>query len=256
MTLDRPASGATSSVFGSAPARLPAARLGVAVVRDLVGVVINGEVAPGDTLPPEERLAQHFGVSRTVIRESVKRVEEKGLVSVAPGRGTTVQPPTSWNVLDPVVLSVMVENDDSLGVLDELAVVRSALEGAMSAATAERRTDDELARVEAALAHMEESIHDVDAYAQADADFHFLLMELSGNQLASNITQILFQRARSSSRFVQNQTDEAFRLTLDEHRRIYDAIVAGDADAAASAMRSHIVDAWQRRRLPTRRDPS
>mgnify|MGYP001046787456 FL=1 len=44
MTLDRPASGATSSVFGSAPARLPAARLGVAVVRDLVGVVINGEV--------------------------------------------------------------------------------------------------------------------------------------------------------------------------------------------------------------------
>lgn len=255
MTLDRPDSNAASRVFGSAPAR-PAARLGVAVVHDLVTVIVNGDVAPGETLPPEEKLAQQLGVSRTVLRESVKRIEEKGLVDVSPGRGTTVQPSSSWNVLDPVVLSVMVENDDSLGVLDELAVVRAALEAAMSAATAGRRTDTNLELVSSALRHMEESIHDIDAYAQADVDFHFLLMELSGNQLASNITRILFQRARSSDRFVQNQTDEAFRLTLDEHRKVYEAIAAGDSDAASAAMRDHIIDAWQRRRLPSRRHPA
>ena len=254
MTLDRPDSDAASRVFGSAPAR-PAARLGVAVVHDIVSVIVNGDIAPGETLPPEERLAQQLGVSRTVLRESVKRVEEKGLVDVSPGRGTTVLPASSWNVLDPVVLSVMVENDDSLGVLDELAVVRASLEAAMSAETAGRHTDDDLARVAAALRHMEESIDDMDAYAQADVDFHFLLMELSGNQLARNITQILFQRARSSERFVQNQTEEAFRLTLDEHRKVYQAIADRDADAAAAAMRTHIIDAWQRRRLPTRRHP-
>ena len=75
-------------------------------------------------------------MSRTVIRESVKRIEEKGLVTVAQGRGTQAQPSTSWNILDPVVLSALVENDSSLGVLDELATVRSALEGSMSAEVA------------------------------------------------------------------------------------------------------------------------
>src|SRR3954469_11529726 len=89
-------------LLGAVTGGRPSPRLGVAVVHDLVTIIVSGEVAPGDSLPPEERLAQHFGVSRTVIRESVKRIEEKGLVTVAPGRGTQVQPSGSWNMLDPV----------------------------------------------------------------------------------------------------------------------------------------------------------
>ena len=126
------------SFLGAAEARIPAARLGVAVVHDLVSAIVTGEVAPGDSLPPEDALSAHFGVSRTVIRESVKRIEEKGLVTVVQGRGTQAQPSTSWNILDPVVLSALLENDSSLGVLDELATVRSALEGSMSAEVATR----------------------------------------------------------------------------------------------------------------------
>lgn len=252
-TRDTPQTGSTS-ILGGASSRTPAARFGVAVVHDLVTAIVNGEVPPGDTLPPEERLAQHFGVSRTVIRESVKRIEEKGLITVAAGRGTTVQPSTSWNILDPVVLSVMLENDDSLGVLDDLAVIRGALEGAMSAETARRRTEDQLHDVRAALERMENTVHDLEYFPEADVDFHFLVMTLSGNQLASNITKILFQRARQTARFSANQTPEAHELTVSEHRRVYDAIAAGDAAAAESAMKAHIIDSWQRRRLPTRRD--
>ncbi len=107
-------------VTGSAP-RLPPARLGVAVVTDLVSAIVTGELQPGDVLPPEGDLSDNFGVSRTVIRESVKRVEEKGLVTVAQGRGTQASiRSTSWNMLDPVVLSALVDNDASLGILDEL----------------------------------------------------------------------------------------------------------------------------------------
>lgn len=248
------APGDSTAVFGVSARRTPPARLGVAVVHDLVTAVVNGEVAPGNTLPPEEKLAQHFGVSRTVIRESVKRVEEKGLISVAPGRGTTVQPTTSWNILDPVVLSVMLENDDALGVLDELAVIRGSLEGEMSAETARRRSEEELNLVLDALTAMEESLDDGEAFPQADVDFHFLVMTLSGNQLASNITKILFQRARGSSRFTGIQSEDAHALTLEEHRRVYEAIAAGDAEAAQDAMRAHIIDSWQRRRLPTQRE--
>jgi DNA-binding FadR family transcriptional regulator len=238
------------SFLGSDDARIPAARLGVAVVHDLVSAIVTGEVAEGDTLPPEGDLAAHFGVSRTVIRESVKRIEEKGLVTVAQGRGTQAQPSTSWNILDPVVLSVLLENDSSLGVLDELAAVRSALEGSMSAEVASRHSDEALDQLRAAFAHMTATIGDEDAYNQADFDFHALVMTLSGNRLAENITRILFQRARASQRFTGSPTEEMFQQTLVEHRRVLDAIAAGDPVAAETAMRTHIVDAWQRRRPP------
>jgi GntR family galactonate operon transcriptional repressor len=239
------------SFLGSAEARIPAARLGVAVVHDLVSAIVSGEVPSGDSLPPEGVLSQHFGVSRTVIRESVKRIEEKGLVTVVQGRGTQVQPPSTWNMLDPVVLTALVEHDDSVGVLDELAVVRGALEGSMAAQAASARTTAELEQLQAAFAHMNETIHQPDAFGQADVDFHFLVMSLSGNRLAENINKILFQRALESARFSGTPTEEAFRLTLEEHRRVLEAVEKGDEAEAEAAMRAHIADAWQRRRLPT-----
>jgi DNA-binding FadR family transcriptional regulator len=253
MSQENPLSGAAPALRSSTP-RMPAARLGVAVVHDLVEAIVKGDAAPGSALPPEEKLAQHFAVSRTVIRESVKRVEEKGLITVAPGRGTIVQPKTSWNVLDPVVLAVMLENDSSLGVLDEIAVIRASLEGSMSAAMAGARTEDQLAQVTEALQRMEDSVEDPEIFPEADLDFHFLVMTLSGNELASSITKILFSRARQSARFVGNQSTDAFHQTLEEHRRVHDAIAAGDPAEAEAAMRAHILDAWQRRRFPTTRD--
>lgn len=249
MSEPAPQTGARS-FLGAADARTPAARLGVAVVHDLVSAIVTGEVAPGESLPPEGPLSAHFGVSRTVIRESVKRLEEKGLVTVAQGRGTQAQPSTSWNILDPVVLNALLENDSSLGVLDELASVRSALEGSMSADVAAGRTADELDQLRAAFARMEQTIDDDAGYNQADADFHLLVMTLSKNRLAENITNILFQRARASQRFVGAPDRRAYEQTLAEHARVLAAIEAGDPAGAEAAMRAHIVDAWQRRRPP------
>ncbi|MDP9223700.1 MAG: GntR family transcriptional regulator [Actinomycetota bacterium] len=68
------------------PQRLPAGRLGVAVVAELVELIVTGQLKEDDLLPPEGPLSEHFGVSRTVLRESVKRLEEKGLVIVSQGR--------------------------------------------------------------------------------------------------------------------------------------------------------------------------
>jgi DNA-binding FadR family transcriptional regulator len=245
--------GVARAFRGGAEPRIPAARLGVAVVNDIVTSIVTGEIAPGESLPPEGVLSQHFGVSRTVIRESVKRIEEKGLIKVAQGRGTEVMPLGSWNVLDPVVLTALLENDDSIGVLDELAIVRGALEGSMSAATATGRTDEQLAQLRDALDHMRETITDYEAFGVADSDFHSLVMAVSGNRLAGNITNILFQRARDTTRFHGAPMDHAFELTLEEHARVLDAIERQDAAAAEAAMRAHISDAWQRRRLPTHR---
>ncbi len=237
---------------GSIP-RTPPARRGVAVVADLVAAIVTGELAPGDVLPPEGVLSQNFGVSRTVIRESVKRVEEKGLVTVAQGRGTSVNPPTAWNVLDPVVLSALVDHDDTLGVLDELTVIRGSLEASMAAAAAHRQTPNRTHELEEAFEQTELNIDDFSRYNEADAHFHYVVMEQSGNRLAANITRILFARARESARFTGTPGPEAMRLTLNEHRAVLEAITSGDSEGAARAMSDHITQAWLRRRPPNHR---
>ena len=254
------AQGSGQVLLASTPGRTPAARLGIAVVKDLVTAVVTGSVHPGDTLPPESVLIQQFAVSRTVIRESVKRLEEKGLVTVSQGRGTIVNSPSRWNVLDPDVLSALVDNDESLEILDELAVVRASLEASMAAAAAARQTDASSTDLRRAHEATESALRNVDAgdeadaafddmsYNDADAAFHDMIMEQSGNRLAANITRILFARARESSRFTGTQGVEAVRRTLGEHRAIMEAVIAGDADKAAEAMSTHITQAWYRRR--------
>jgi len=244
---------ARQSVLAGSITRTPPARLGVAVVAELVAAIVTGELAPGDVLPPEGVLSQNFGVSRTVIRESVKRVEEKGLVTVAQGRGTSVNPPTAWNVLDPVVLSALVDHDDTLGVLDELSVIRGSLEASMASAAAQRQTPDRTQELIAAFEQTELNIDDFARYNEADAHFHYVVMEQSGNRLAANITRILFARARESARFTGSPGPEAMHLTLDEHRAVLEAITSGDSEAAAAAMSDHITKAWLRRRPPNHR---
>ena len=238
------------NILGDGVVRVRAARLGVAVVGDLVTAIVTGEVAPGDILPPEGVLSQQFAVSRTVIRESVKRVEEKGLVTVSQGRGTIVNPPTMWNVLDPDVLSALVDHDDSLVVLDELAIVRGSLEATMARAAAGRQNPERSAELQAAFDRSVANVGDIAAYNTADAAFHDTVMEQSGIRLAANITRIMFMRARESRRFTGKTTDDAAHITLEEHRAVLEAIIAGDGDTAATAMREHIAKAWARRRTP------
>jgi DNA-binding FadR family transcriptional regulator len=232
------------------PPRLPAGRLGVAVVAELVDLIVTGQLKEGALLPPEGPLSEHFGVSRTVLRESVKRLEEKGLVIVSQGRGTQVRAPGFWNMLDPVVLSALIDNDATLGVLDELTIVRASLESAMAGAVAAGRSADGLRRLENTLTAMRESESETDSFRQADMMFHYALMEISGNRLAENIAKHLYKRAVDSSRYQGIEPPDAVSLTLEEHAAIVDAIARKDVTAAQSAMHDHIHISWERRRLP------
>ena len=231
-------------------ARARSPRLGVTVVADLVDAIVSGGIEPGSSLPPEAVLCEQFGVSRTVIRESVKRLEEKGLVAVAQGRGTRVLPIESWNMIDATVLSALVANDETLGVLDDLSMVRATLEGLIARDAAQVRTDAQLTALRDALQLMRDTIGDEPAFNQADVVFHAVVGEMTDNRLADNIVKTLFHQARSSARFSLHSELE---LTLDEHVNVFAAIEAGDPVAAEAAMRSHISDAWERRRPPSPR---
>jgi DNA-binding FadR family transcriptional regulator len=240
----------TAAFLSGTGRRAPVARLGVLVVHDLVSAIITGEVHEGDLLPPESELSAHFGVSRTVIRESVKRLEEKGMVRVVQGRGTEITPAAEWNILDKVVLSALIENDAALGILDELAVIRAQLEAVMSETVATVRTPEELESLAVAHEKMVNAYGSQEAFASADIDFHFRIMEVSGARLAQGIARTLTTRARDNARFYGAPGPDAHSLTVAEHQAILDAIAAGDSAAARTAMQDHITLAWERRRIP------
>src|SRR3954469_19248455 len=112
-------------------ARRPA-NLTTALTAELVQRIVRGVYRPGTSLPTEPVLCETFSVSRTVVREAVKMLQEKGLVQVRHGAGTTVTSPTMWNMLDELVLAASIAQDEGLAILDDLVVTRRVLESDMA----------------------------------------------------------------------------------------------------------------------------
>ena len=129
-------------------------------------------------------------------------------------------------------------------------LARAALEAVIAKDAAVSHTDEQLGRLRDALQLMRDTIGDEPAFNQADVVFHAVVGEMTENRLADNIVKTLFHQARVSARFSRHSELE---LTLDEHEAVFAAIEAGDPDAAESAMRTHILDAWERRRPPSPR---
>jgi DNA-binding FadR family transcriptional regulator len=224
------------------------ARLGTAVVDGLVDAVVSGHWPSGALLPPEADLCDSFDVSRTVVRESIKVVQEKGLVRIVHGRGTIVTDQREWNMIDETVLESMIRQDRSLTILDELVTVRSALEREMAANAARLAGAEDKARLAAQLRTMEESIEDIPAFAEADVRFHDVVMDASGNRLSRAIVTSIHGKARTSTSYHGAYSTATMKQTLAEHAAVQQAIERGDAEAAGAAMAAHIEGSWARRR--------
>nr|WP_245694882.1 FadR/GntR family transcriptional regulator [Streptomyces antibioticus] len=214
----------------------------------LVDRIVGGAYPPDSALPIEPVLCEEFGVSRTVVRESVKVLEEKGLVRAAPGRGTRVREPQDWNLLDPVVLEAQIRHDRTLTILDQLVSVRIALEAEMAADAAGRITDLELARLEEQATALREALDDPVRYAEEDAAFHEIIMGASGNLLGQAIIRSIHGKARLSRLYHGRETHEGLAESLDEHLAILELLRNRDAASVAAAMRQHIARAWASRR--------
>ena len=238
----------TGSNSERAPSRAGAlSHLGTTVVRDMVSAIVGGDLAVGTFLPPENALAHRFRVSRAVIRESVNRVEEKGLLTVTQGRGTIVRPERSWNHLDEVVLLALVGRRDSTAVLDELEAVRGQVEATMASAAARLRTPDRDAALAEAYWRMSATIDEIGPFADAELRLHELVMEQSENRIAAYMARTLVRVADNACAPAEISR-ESLLFELEEHLAVIEAIVAGDTEAAATAMNTHVLQAWSRRR--------
>ena len=224
------------------------ARLGTAVLSTIIDNIVSEALPPESTLPNERELCAAFGVSRSVIRESVKVLEEKGLVRVKQGQGTTVTAPEHWNLLDPLVLEASIRYDKTLRTLDGLVDVRVGLESQMTRRAAEMMSEEKLGELHAALMALGQLLDQGEAYQLADTEYHDLIHRGSGNQLARSIIRTIHPYARASMRYTVPPTAEDLASSHRGHVKIYERLVERDAEGAAAAMREHILGSWLERR--------
>jgi DNA-binding FadR family transcriptional regulator len=225
------------------------ARLSVVVVNVLVDEIVSGRYPPGSLLPPEPVLCRSFDVSRPVVREALKALEEKGLARARQGHGTTITPPDEWNLLDPLVLEATIRADETMRILDELIDVRVALESDMARTAARSMSDADLAQLGALLEDLQGQLHDAERYQDTDTRYHDFIMRCSGNRLGRSIIRAIHPHARASSRYNPQAEDEDIRQAHVGHAAIYERLQLRDADGAAAAMQEHIRGTWTHRKL-------
>jgi DNA-binding FadR family transcriptional regulator len=224
------------------------ANLGRAITAELVDRIVRGLHPPGSPLPPEPALCETFGVSRTVVREAVKILQEKGLVQVRQGTGTIVTAPTTWNMLDELVLAAAIAEDETLAILDDLVVTRRLLESDMANVAARLADQDTVERLGSLVDLMDNLVGDHGSYAEHDRVFHDVIMQASGNRIARGVVKSLESQVFHTARYV-GRTERALRIASNQgHRRVYERIAAHDPEGAAEAMFTHITDAWLVRR--------
>ncbi|MEG3181143.1 FadR/GntR family transcriptional regulator [Sphingomonas sp. LT1P40] len=227
-------------------------RLSTAVVEDLVNAIVMGTYPIGTALPPENMLCDMYDVSRTVVREATTALTEKGLVVSQQGRGTIVRDGRAWNMLDPMILSALFQGEEGLAYLDNLSEVRSLLESAMAAKAARNATPATVAELTAQIETLEGLVTMPSAYIHEDLKFHDIIMRMSGDRLSKAIIDGIQSEALRTHGYSGKLSVEHVKATQAAHRKVYEAIAAGDGDRAALAMREHISGSWDKRRAQPR----
>lgn len=222
--------------------------LAKAITAELVQRIVRGVHQPGTPLPPEPALCETFAVSRTVVREAVKILQEKGLVQVRQGTGTIVTPPSEWDMLDDLVLGATIAEDKSVAILDDVVVTRRVLESDMANVAARQADQETVDRLRAQVDRMDELVGDPLTYEEHDRAFHDTIMQASGNRIARAVVRSLQSQVIRTAAYL-GRTERALCVASNRgHRRIYERIAAKDPAGAAEAMFAHITDAWLVRR--------
>ena len=205
------------------------------IARDIGVRIVSGQYKPGQLLEGEVVASDQLRVSRGAYREAVRILAAKGLVESRPKVGTRISEPESWHLLDPDVLSWIFEADPDDTLLNNLFELRRIVEPRAAALAAIRRTDEQLETMDRALRDMAELTLSVEAGRQADHEFHSALLRASGNAFMVSLTSSVGAAVSWSTVFKQ-KFNPASRDPVPDHRRVYDAVKAGDAQAAHAAM--------------------
>lgn len=206
-------------------------KLSQKVVGYITQLAVDKKLQPGDRLPPERELAELLGVSRTVLREAITALEEKGLIEVRQGSGAYVRNLSSETVSE--CFSIFLSSATA-GYL-ELMDIRSILDQEMAGRLAMHATQCDIDKLQQHIVRLEGLIDSPDAFADEDAAFHYEFYRATGNHVLLTIMRpimSLLVEAMRATFEAPGSRESSLRL----HRRLVECIQARDPQGARTAM--------------------
>ncbi|HEU4947860.1 MAG TPA: FadR/GntR family transcriptional regulator [Kribbella sp.] len=211
--------------------------------------ILRGDIEPGQKLPTESSLVVEFGVSRTVVREALSRLQAAGLVETFQGRGSFV-----LALPEPTAFSLEASRVRSHRDVVEMLEFRTGLEVEAAGLAAGRRTEHQLKAIARALADFKGAGENPAKAVEADFTFHLKVATASGNRFYTELLgslgpmMIMLPRTRLDASYSLADATHFTRVTL-EHENIYDAIARADPEGARAAARVHLSNSRHRLRV-------
>jgi DNA-binding FadR family transcriptional regulator len=212
------------------------------VIRTLALRVIEAERQSERVIFPNEAgLCEQLGVSRSIVREAVKVLADKGMVEVRPRSGTCSRPRAEWNLLDPDILSWQSQLEPDIRLLRDLCEVRLAIEPTASGFAALRATPEEISEIEHALERREATTEASasDLAVVLDLEFHTAVVTASHNALFQQLNALIREPFRAALTYT-TRMPASVALALEGYRELCESIRARNPLGARTAS-EHIV---------------
>lgn len=198
-------------------------------------MILAAELQPGEKLPSERDLAKQFGVSRTVIREAVKTLQQRGLVEIHQGKGIFIIQPKIQLVTESI-RRILAKNDTTL---DHLVEAREMLEMAIIRVSARKITDDQLRKLAEFIERMDKRMEDAEAFVINDVQFHVTMAESAQNPVYLLFMNSILELIQKKSISMAFQSPYSMRRAQQHHQLIYQALAERDEIKAVSALQGH-----------------
>lgn len=213
-------------------AKVQRPRLYEQLMQQILAFVEQERLGPGDHLPAERELADQLGVSRATLAQALVALEVLGVIDVKHGTGAVL-------VYRPSIATVLRELHEHKNRLPDIVEARSTLEVKLASLAAERRTDDDINRINEALEVMAQEIADGDRGEKGDELFHEAITGAAKSSVLQKLMTFISEMVLETRLESLGQPGRPER-SLESHRKITEAIIAGDSRSAATAMQEHI----------------
>jgi DNA-binding FadR family transcriptional regulator len=205
------------------------------MVQELGKSIICGAYNDEEGLPTEADLCDKFGVSRSAVREAVKMLSAKGLITSKPRQGIRIQPEENWNIFDPDLLRWSLESNPSMNVLKEFLQMRIAIEPEAAALAARNADHKKIDAIEAALERMRNAKEGSDEDLDADIAFHVSILYASKNRFYIRLRDFITTALRVSISHTTPIKGNHLAL-VEDHAKVLSAIKNGNPERAKHSM--------------------
>ena len=223
----------------------PVPSLATRMAKELGRRIISGSYQPGELVEDETALARHYHVSRSVVRDAVKILVGKGLLTARRGIGTRVQDRNHWGLLDDDIMAWSQSVPPSANMFRQLMDVRTVFEPRAARWAAERALEADIAAIGDAIQRMELETGAIEDFVVADALFHRSILHAAHNEFLRALEGVIFSALLNSIRLTNTDPREN-EASLPLHRKVYEAIRARNGSLAEEVMTTLLSDAHAR----------